>query len=156
MSFDLSRISLLKTLTRQHLFLEYQILFQWFVCWVHFPDLRLILLFICHFEATFNLFSKIFCTLVICMMNWQIFLWEIGKYFIKCWNLLLIFYFFQAQQFISLIDTYSNQLNQKDFNQSCKIWSGFDIVAQMVNIDIGPKDYNFILVSSILLILHLV
>lgn len=50
-----------------------------------------------------------------------------------------------AQQFISLIDTYSNQLNQKDFNQSCKIWSGFDIVAQMVNIDIGPKDYNFIL-----------
>ena len=56
-------------------------------------------------------------------------------------------------QFIDLIDTHSNQLDQKDFNQSCKIWSGFDIVAQMANINSGPKDYPSILVSGSLIIL---
>lgn len=41
-------------------------------------------------------------------------------------------------QFIHL---HSDKLEQKDFDQSYKIWSGFDIVAQMNCIGLGPVKY---------------
>ncbi|XP_041348018.1 Fanconi anemia group J protein homolog [Gigantopelta aegis] len=36
----------------------------------------------------------------------------------------------------------SEDLEQKDFNTSCKIWAGFDIVAQMNNMKMGPNHFQ--------------
>ena len=36
----------------------------------------------------------------------------------------------------------SENLEQKDFDTACKIWSGFDIVAQMNNMKMGPNHFR--------------
>ncbi|ESO94630.1 hypothetical protein LOTGIDRAFT_144987, partial [Lottia gigantea] len=47
-----------------------------------------------------------------------------------------------VQSLIEFINQNSLHLQQKDFEQSSKIWTGFDIVAQMESMGLGPQDFT--------------
>ena len=63
---------------------------------------------------------------------------------------------FQLKNLDSFIDDNKGRLEQRDFDKSYKIWSGFYIVAQLENLGLGPKFFPDLKVQSHDLLLILI
>ena len=56
----------------------------------------------------------------------------------------------QCHKLDMFIEEQSSQLTQHDFEQSYRMWSGFEIVAQLQRLDLGPQDCDRLTVNSLL------
>ena len=56
----------------------------------------------------------------------------------------------QCHKLDMFIEEQSSQLTQHDFEQSYRMWSGFEIVAQLQRLDLGPRDCDQLTVNSLL------
>ena len=59
-------------------------------------------------------------------------------------ELLRIFFYsyFQLENVLQFIEDNSSNLEQKDYDQAYKVWSGFDIVVRLKSIDLGPENFE--------------
>ena len=82
------------------------------------------------------------------------------RFYIKLRSSFTFFIFqlmtFQLKNLDSFIDDNKGRLEQRDFDKSYKIWSGFYIVAQLENLGLGPKFFPDLKVQSHDLLLILI
>ena len=55
---------------------------------------------------------------------------------------------FQVEGFMKLIQNNMDQLEQKDYDQAAKVWSGYDVVVRMKEYGIGPEHVDHLMVSE--------
>ena len=56
----------------------------------------------------------------------------------------------QCHKLDMFIEDQSSQLTHHDFEQSYRMWSGFEIVAQLQGLDLGPQNCDQLTVNSLL------